>query len=206
MTARELEERQNYSTTFTLDDASTLLQRRYWLKLTMKHPERIDNEEKGNCMSDCLYKFFKEHPNAKDPVIQGMCPDEFSYLDPPENCNCLHGSSEFPELMSCSDCWHREIPEEEPDEIDRKMIEMIEKEENMSECCKETMCTTCVHQDVCSLKGKFLDAQKAVDGLVVYDYLPTGLLGQVKLRDIGFIKPVELECIHYVYKGSLCVK
>ena len=147
-------------------------------------------------MSDCLYKFYKEHPNAKDPVIQGMCPDEFSYLDPPENCNCLHGSSEFPELMSCSDCWHREIPEETKEE----------KENCMSECCKETMCTTCIHQDVCSLKGKFLDAQKAVDGLIVYDELPTGLLGQVKLRDIGFIKPVELVCIHYVYKGSLCVK
>ena len=147
-------------------------------------------------MSDCLYKFFKEHPNAKDPVIQGMCPDEFSYLDPPENCNCLHGSSEFPELMSCSDCWHREIPEEMKEE----------KENCMSECCKETMCTTCIHQDVCSLRGKFLDAQKAVDGLIVYDELPTGLLGQVKLRDIGFIKPVELECIHYVYKGSAGVK
>ena len=168
-------------------------------------------------MSDCLYKFYKEHPNAKDPVIQGMCPDEFSYLDPPENCNCLHGSSEFPELMSCSDCWHREIPniveqklaaipEEEPDEIDHKMIEMVEKENSMSECCRETMCAACIHQDVCSLKGKFLDAQKAVDGLVVYDKLPDGKLGQVKLRDIGFIKPVELACIHYVHKGPLFVK
>ena len=171
--------------------------------------------------TDCLYKFYKEHPNAKDPVIQGMCPDEFSYLDPPENCNCLHGSSEFPELMSCSDCWHREIPnaveqkltvipEEDPDENDRKICEsianQIEKENCMSECCKETMCTTCIHQDVCSLKGKFLDAQKAVDGLIVYDELPTGLLGQVKLRDIGFVKPVELECVHYVYKGSAGVK
>ena len=197
MTARELEERQNYSTTFTLDDASTLLRRRYWLKLTMKHPERIDNEEKGNCMSDCLYKFFKEHPNAKDPVIQGMRPDEFSYLDPPENCNCLHGSSEFPELMSCSDCWHREIPEEMKEEKEKNMFKRS---------CEETMCTTCIHQDVCSLKGKFLDAQKAVDGLVVYDELPTGLLGQVKLRDIGFIKSVELECVHYVCKGSHSVR
>ena len=161
--------------------------------------------------TDCLYKFYKEHPNAKDPVIQGMCPDEFSYLDPPENCNCLHGSSEFPEIMSCSDCWHREIPNaveqkltaipgEDPDEND------IEKENFMSECCKETMCTTCIHQDICSVKEKFLDAQKVVDGLVVYDKLPDGKLGQVKLRDIGFIKPVELVCIHYIYKGSAGVK
>ena len=147
--------------------------------------------------TDCLYKFYKEHPNAKDPVIQGMCPDEFSYLDPPENCNCLHGSSEFPEIMSCSDCWHREIPEEMKEEKGKNMFKRS---------CEETMCTTCIHQDVCSLKGKFLDAQKAVDGLIVYDELPTGLLGQVKLRDIGFIKPVELECVHYVYKGSAGVK
>lgn len=167
-------------------------------------------------MSDCLYKFYKEHPNAKDPVIQGMCPDEFSYLDPPENCNRLHGSSEFPEIMSCSVCWHREIPNKEDDcppvGCNRNQLHcesianQIEKENRMSECCKETMCTTCIHQDICSLKEKFLDAQKAVNGLVVYDKLPDGKLGQIKLRDIGFIKPVELVCIHYVYKGSAGVK
>ena len=98
------------------------------------------------------------------------------------------------------------IPEEEPDEIDHKMIEVVEKENSMSECCKETICATCIHQDICSVKEQFLDAQKAVDGLVVYDKLPDGKLGQVKLRDIGFIKPVELECVHYVYKGSSGVK
>ena len=56
MTARELEERQNYSTSFTLDDTSTLLRRRYWLKLTMKHPERIDDKEKEKNMSECSMK------------------------------------------------------------------------------------------------------------------------------------------------------
>ena len=164
-------------------------------KLAIEHPEKLDDLEPGGCMG---------------------CPEDYGYLPDADFCtsNCDRYGDEF---ERCKKCWDRELPEtieqklaaipvEEPDEIDRKMIEMIEKEENMSECCKETMCTTCIHQDVCSLKGKFLDAQKAVDGLVVYDELPTGLLGQVKLRDIGFIKPVELECVHYVYKGSAGVK
>ena len=120
------------------------------------------------------------------------CPDHYDYLPCAPFCEIKR----YPSEANCANCWDREIPEEMKEE----------KENYMSECYKETMCTTCIHQDVCSLKGKFLDAQKAVDGLVVYDELPTGLLGQVKLRDIGFIKPVELECVHYVYKGSAGVK
>ena len=139
-----------------------------------------------------------EYPEQLDDVEPGGClgcPEDYGYL--PNADFCKSGDDRYGDLFErCKKCWDREIPEEMKEE----------KENYMSECCKETMCTTCIHQDVCSLKGKFLDAQKAVDGLVVYDELPTGLLGQVKLRDIGFIKPVELECIHYVYKGSAGVK
>ena len=143
-------------------------------KLTVEHPEKLDDLEPGGCMG---------------------CPEDYGYL--PDADFCKSGDDQYGDLFErCKKCWDREIPEEMKEE----------KENYMSECCKETMCTTCIHQDVCSLKGKFLDAQKAVDGLVVYDELPTGLLGQVKLRDIGFIKPVELECVHYVYKGSAGVK
>ena len=120
------------------------------------------------------------------------CPDHYDYL----HCAPFCEIKRYPSEANCANCWDREIPEEMKEE----------KENYMSECYKETMCTTCTHQDVCSLKGKFLDAQKAVDGLVVYDKLPDGKLGQVKLRDIGFIKPVELACIHYIYKGSAGVK
>ena len=139
-----------------------------------------------------------EYPEQLDDVEPGGClgcPEDYGYL--PNADFCKSGDDQYGDLFErCKKCWDREIPEE-----------MKEDKENcMSECCKETMCTTCIHQDVCSLKGKFLDAQKAVDGLIVYDELPTGLLGQVKLRDIGFIKPVELECVHYVYKGSAGVK
>ena len=143
-------------------------------KLTVEHPEKLDDLEPGGCMG---------------------CPEDYGYL--PDADFCTNNYDRYGDLFErCKKCWDREIPEEMKEE----------KENCMSECCKETMCTTCIHQDICSLKGKFLDAQKAVDGLIVYDELPTGLLGQVKLRDIGFIKPVELECVHYVYKGSAGVK
>ena len=143
-------------------------------------------------------KLMIEHPEQLDDVEPGGClgcPEDYGYLLNADFCKS--GDDRYGDLFErCKKCWDREIPEETKEE----------KENCMSECCKETMCTTCIHQDICSLKGKFLDAQKAVDGLVVYDELPTGLLGQVKLRDIGFIKPVELECVHYVYKGSAGVK
>ena len=143
-------------------------------KLTVEHPEKLDDLEPGGCMG---------------------CPEDYGYLLDADFCT--NNYDRYGDLFErCKKCWDREIPEEMKEE----------KENYMSECCKETMCTTCVHQDICSVKEKFLDAQKAVDGLVVYDKLPDGKLGQVKLRDIGFIKPVELVCIHYIYKGSAGVK
>ena len=143
-------------------------------KLTVEHPEKLDDLEPGGCMG---------------------CPEDYGYL--PDADFCTNNYDRYGDLFErCKKCWDREIPEEMKEE----------KENCMSECCKETMCTTCIHQDICSLKEKFLDAQKAVNGLVVYDKLPDGKLGQVKLRDIGFIKLVELECVHYVYKGSAGVK
>ena len=139
-----------------------------------------------------------EYPEQIDYLELGGCmgcPEDYGYLPDPDFC--MIGCDQYGDLFErCKKCWDREIPEETKEE----------KEKNMSECCKETMCTTCVHQDICSVKEKFLDAQKAVDGLIVYDKLPDGKLGQAKLRDIGFIKPVELVCIHYIYKGSAGVK
>lgn len=139
-----------------------------------------------------------EYPEQLDDLEPGGCvgcPDDYGYL--PDFDFCTNNYDRYGDLFErCKKCWDREIPEETKEE----------KENRMSECCKETMCTTCIHQDICSVKEKFLDAQKAVDGLVVYDKLPDGKLGQVKLHDIGFIKPVELSCIHYIYKGSAGVK
>ena len=139
-----------------------------------------------------------EYPEQLDDVEPCgciACPKDYGHL--PDFEFCKNNGDRHGDLFErCKKCWDREIPEETKEE----------KENCMSECCKETMCTTCIHQDICSVKEKFLDAQKAVDGLVVYNKRPDGKLGEVKLRDIGFIKPVELACIHYIYKGSTGVK
>ena len=139
-----------------------------------------------------------EYPEQLSDLEPGGCigcPDDYGYL--PDFEFCTNNYDRYGDLFElCKICWDREIPEEMKEE----------KENYISECCKETKCTTCIHQDICSVKEKFLDAQKAVDGLVVYDKLPDGKLGQVKLRDIGFIKPVELACIHYVHKGTPFVR
>ena len=143
-------------------------------------------------------KLAMEHPEKLDDLEPGGCmgcPEDYGYL--PDADFCTNNYDRYGDLFErCKKCWDRKIPEETKEE----------KENCMPECYKETMCTTCIHQDICSVKEKFLDAQKAVDGLVVYDKLPDGKLGQVNLRDIGFIKPVELACIHYIYKGSAGVK
>ena len=143
-------------------------------KLTVEHPEKLDDSEPGGCMG---------------------CPEDYGYL--PDADFCTNGYDQYGDLFKrCKKCWDREIPEEMKEE----------KENYMSECCKETMCTTCIHQDICSVKEKFLDAQKAVDGLVIYDKLPDGKTGQVKLRDVGFIKPVELACIHFIPKNTTFIR
>ena len=130
-------------------------------------------------------KLAMEYPEKLDDVEPGGClgcPEDYGYL--PNADFCKSGNDQYGGLFErCKKCWDREIPEETKEE-------------------KEIVCARCIHQDICSVKGKFLDAQKAVDGLVVYDELPTGLLGQVKLRDIGFIKPVELACTHFISKSA----
>lgn len=140
-------------------------------------------------------KLAMEHPEKLDDLEPGGCmgcPKDYGYLPDDDFCTNCYGDV----FERCKKCWDREIPEEMKEE----------KENYMSECCKETMCTTCVHQDICSVKEKFLDAQKAVDGLVVYNKLPDGKTGQVKLRDIGFIKPVELACIHFIPKDTTFIR
>lgn len=59
--------------------------------------------------------------------------------------------------------------------------------------CKETICTSCAHREVCKFCADFLKAQKAVDDVMV-------VLGKEQakmLRDFDYIKPVELQCKHW---------
>jgi len=61
---------------------------------------------------------------------------------------------------------------------------------------KETRCTRCDHLPICSLKEQFIAAQKAVNDVNV----PLGGNSIKGLRHFGWIKPVELECVHFTEK------
>ncbi len=71
----------------------------------------------------------------------------------------------------------------------------------MTEVCgvKETQCTHCSHLQVCSYKEKYLDAQKAVDNIMVH----TGDRSSIYLRDISWIRPVLLECSYFSGKAPV---
>lgn len=64
---------------------------------------------------------------------------------------------------------------------------------------RETLCTQCSHREVCSNKEEFLSAMQAVNEVSVG--LPSkdpNIGSYINLRDIKWIKPVELVCIHYI--------
>ncbi len=66
-----------------------------------------------------------------------------------------------------------------------------------------TPCADCAHKEVCSLKEKFKAAQTAVDRVTVSLPEKPDSNGHafIHLRDIKWIKPVDLVCIHFD-KGS----
>lgn len=66
-----------------------------------------------------------------------------------------------------------------------------------------TSCAECTHKEVCSLKEQFTAAQTAVNQVTVS--LPaepdSNRHELIRLRDIKWIKPVDLVCIHFT-KGE----
>lgn len=67
----------------------------------------------------------------------------------------------------------------------------------MTNCVKETLCTSCVHHEVCSKKEEYLAAQKAVDNLFVKK---NDVIGNY-LNTMTWIRPVQLQCIYYMSNG-----
>lgn len=61
---------------------------------------------------------------------------------------------------------------------------------------EEIMCDRCSHQEVCSLKGRFNAAQKAVDDV----FVTVGERSSKRLRDFDWIRRVKLECTHFEAK------
>lgn len=63
---------------------------------------------------------------------------------------------------------------------------------------KETLCTSCSHLEVCSLKGTYLEAQHAVDTLAFNLDTEKDEGGRItRLCDIHWIESVNLQCKHY---------
>lgn len=59
--------------------------------------------------------------------------------------------------------------------------------------CKETMCTSCDHREVCRFRDEFLKAQQAADDVTVY----LGDNSVKRLRDFDYIEPITLKCKHW---------
>ena len=63
-------------------------------KLTMEHPEKLDDLEPGGCMG---------------------CPEDYGYL--PDADFCTNNYDRYGDLFErCKKCWDREIPEETKEE------------------------------------------------------------------------------------------
>ena len=67
---------------------------------------------------------------------------------------------------------------------------------------KETLCTRCMHRPVCIHKDIYLCATEAVDNVTVS--LPSNGAEKctIELRNIPWIKPVELSCVNYICKEA----
>lgn len=65
-------------------------------------------------------------------------------------------------------------------------------------------CGTCVHREVCSLKKEFEYVQECVDRVSINLTDDTnGHMRTKYLKDISYIEPIRLRCIHYVANKSL---
>ena len=64
---------------------------------------------------------------------------------------------------------------------------------------KETACTSYIHREVCVLKNDFLEAQSQVFNMTVHKESSDGTHTMIKLCDIPFIKPIDLECKYYIH-------
>lgn len=65
----------------------------------------------------------------------------------------------------------------------------------MSDGVKETLCTRCIHRQVCLIKERYLGFQKKVDNL--YEMFKSEETIEL-FHDTSFIKPIELNCRYYI--------
>lgn len=81
----------------------------------------------------------------------------------------------------------------------------------MGETCRETLCTSCVHLEICKLKETYIKAQEAVDQAIISDScinddgkLATKITYVANLRD--WLTVPQLQCKHYSKKTEYAVR
>lgn len=81
----------------------------------------------------------------------------------------------------------------------------------MGETCRETLCTSCVHLEVCRLKETYLKAQHAVDQAAIAEprvnddgKSVTKMTYVANLRD--WLTVPQLRCKHYSKKSEYTVR
>lgn len=75
---------------------------------------------------------------------------------------------------------------------------------------KETLCASCAHFHVCSLKETFLKAQVAVDNCIMSEETITDdgkpATKMTYIQNIEFIGPIQLKCKHYMKRNEVTTR
>lgn len=67
----------------------------------------------------------------------------------------------------------------------------------MTDCVKETLCTRCVHKDVCIHKLDYLNILEAIKDTSVVKDTPDGRAMSKKVSDYDFIDKNSISCRYY---------
>ncbi len=67
----------------------------------------------------------------------------------------------------------------------------------MSDAVKETLCTRCVHRNVCSHKNDYLAIIKTISEVYVNEPLPNGKVSSKRIVDFDFIDNISVSCRYY---------
>lgn len=81
----------------------------------------------------------------------------------------------------------------------------------MGETCRETLCTSCVHLEICKLKETYLKAQEAVDQVKIYEgFVDENGKSAIKETRISNLRDwltiSQLQCKHYSKKSEYTVR
>lgn len=67
----------------------------------------------------------------------------------------------------------------------------------MPEGVKETLCTHCIHREVCAYKQDFLDIIKAVEDITIIKEFPDGTASSKRVTCYDFISGIYVGCKYY---------